>query len=104
MSSRLDQIWDKAHLKSRIKDRSTFYADIENCTLKMSVLGIELESSISRETLCDIRHMYPDQIIVGDYHYRIINDLLDKFLRNQKFVDRFISIENREMNLKSLDI
>lgn len=91
---------DLLHIKKRIKDKSEFIIQGENTftpRLSMRLAGLEVSLAIKREEIQDFK----TQTSLDAFDY-LQEMLINEFIANNKFLTKFIQLENRERNLNQL--
>lgn len=91
---------DLLHIKKRIKDKSEFIIQGENTfapRLSMRLAGLEVSLAIKREEIQDLK--FQNSIDVQEHLQDI---LINEFIANNKYLTKFIQLENRERNLNQL--
>jgi hypothetical protein len=87
---------DLYDLKSRIIDKSTFSSYMSNnlTVVEIECLGFKSKIDFYKQTFESIYNVDPE------YHQRIL--LVNDLITQSDFLNKFIQIENRNKNLKTL--
>jgi len=91
---------DLFHIKKRIKSRAVFVATMTDTftpKLSMRLAGVEISTPLRLQEIQDLK--YQTGIDIEDHLQEI---LINEFIANNKFLNKFIQLENRERNLNQL--
>lgn len=91
---------DLFHIKKRIKSRAIFVAKMTHTftpKLSMILAGVEISTPLRLQEIQDLK--YQTSIDIEDHLQEI---LINEFIANNKFLTKFIQLENRERNLNQL--
>lgn len=89
---------DLFHIKKRIKSRAIFVAKMTHTftpKLSMILAGVEISTPLRLQEIQDLKY----QTSIEDHLQEI---LINEFIANNKFLTKFIQLENRERNLNQL--
>lgn len=91
---------DLFHIKKRIKSRAIFVATMTHTftpKLSMILAGVEISTPLRMQEIQDLK--FQTSIDVEEHLQDI---LINEFIANNKFLTKFIQLENRERNLNQL--